>query len=388
MEEWYLAHRSRIWTTIIWPNGNPQGIFTVSPLFEVFRLTKLLQYVEYHQGGVPGRRPIRTGADTLETFNEIPLVDMTDMDSPSLTARQAVADNVAKACSDVGFFYALNHSVPQDVIDDAFEAIAKYFSQPEEAKMETHIHKRPDFRGFEPLFETKLDPRSRGDMKESFLAGFDETDGSQNLPFPPVTDKPPRNIWPADNDVFRQTLTRYYNHLHDFSKQLLRIFALALGIEETFFDSMVTFPMAFVRPLHYPPQETSSGNEPGIAAHTDFAAFTVLCQDTVEALEVLNKNGVWIPAPPIPRTFVINIADYLQLLTNHRFESTVHRVVNKTGKERYSIPFFFVFNEDAELEVLPSCRKEGVQYEKKRTGTYIKERLTVSRYKHPGQPVE
>ena len=310
---------------------------------------------------------------------------MTDMGSSSLAARQAVADKVAKACSDVGFFYAQNHPVPQNIIDKTFEAIARYFAQPEKVKMENHIHQRPDFRGFEPLFETKLDPKTRGDMKESFLAGFDETDGSQNLPFPPVTDKRPRNNWPASNDAFRQTLTEYYNHLHTFSKQLLRIFALALNIEETFFDSIATFPMAFVRPLHYPPQEAADGNEPGIAAHTDFAAFTVLCQDTVEALEVLNKNGVWIPAPPIPRTFVINIADYLQLLTNHRFESTVHRVVNRTGKERYSIPFFFVFNEDAELEVLPSCKEDGVQYEKKRTGTYIKERLTLSRYKHPGQ---
>ena len=313
---------------------------------------------------------------------------MTNMASPSLAARQAVADKVAKACSNVGFFYAQNHPVPQDIIDETFEAIARYFSQAEEVKMENHIHKRPDFRGFEPMFETKLDPNTRGDMKESFLAGFDETDGRQNLPFSPVTDKPPRNNWPANNDAFRGTLTEYYNHLHDFSKKLLRIFALALGIEENFFDRIATFPMAFVRPLHYPPQETIDGNEPGIAAHTDFAAFTVLCQDKVEALEVLNKNGVWIPAPPIPRTFVINIADYLQLLTNHRFESTVHRVVNKTGKERYSIPFFFVFNEDAELEVLPSCKEDGVQYEKKRTGTYIKERLTLSRYKHPGQKSE
>ena len=310
---------------------------------------------------------------------------MTDMASSSLAARQAVADKVGKACSDVGFFYAQNHPVPQDVIDEAFEASKEFFSQPEEVKMENHIHKVPNFRGFEPLFETKLDPKTRGDMKESFLIGPDETDGSLNLPFPPVTGKPPVNNWPANNEKFRCAMTKYYNHLHEFSTQLLRIFALALGIDEVFFDSMVTFPMAFARPLHYPPQETSDGEEPGIAAHTDFAVFTVLCQDKVEALEVLNKNGIWIPAPPIPRTFVINIADYLQLLTNRRFESTVHRVVNKTGQERYTIPVFFAFNEDAELEVLPSCREDGVEYEKKRMGTYIKERLTLSRYKHPGQ---
>lgn len=151
-----------------------------------------------------------------------------------------------------------------------------------------------------------------------------------------------------------------------------------------FFDNMTTFPMTSVRAIHYPPQKTTDSHEPGIAAHTDFVAFTVLCQDMVGALEVLNKNGVWIPAPPIPRTFVINIADCLQFLTNHRFESTVHRVMNRTGKERYSIPFFFMFNEDAEPEVLPSCKEDGVQYEKKRSGTWVNDRYKISKPKHPG----
>lgn len=164
--------------------------------------------MEYHQGGIPGRRPILKGADAYETFNELPLVDMTDMASPSLVARQAVADKVAQACSDVGFFYAQNHPVPQEIIDETFEAIAQYFSQPEEVKMENHTHKTSSVRGFEPIFETALDPKTKGDLKESFLTGFDETDENQNLPFPPVTDKPPRNVWPANNDTFRRTLTR------------------------------------------------------------------------------------------------------------------------------------------------------------------------------------
>lgn len=339
----------------------------------------MVQYVEYYQRGIPGRRPILKGADAYETFNELPLIDMTDIASPVLAARQAVADEVAKACSNVGFFYAQNHPVPQEIIDEVFEAIAQYFSQPEEVKMENHCHQSPDFRGFEPSYALKFDPKSKGDSKESFLAGFDETDGNQNLPFPPVTDKPPRNNWPANNDTLRRALTRYYNHLHNFSKHLLRIFALALGLEETFFDSIATFPMSLVRALHYPPQETTDSKDPGIGAHTDYVVFTVLCQDMIGGLEVLNKNGIWIPALPIPRTFVINIADILQTLTNHRFESTVHRVINRAGKERYSLPFFFIFNEDAELEVLPSCKEDGVQYEKQRTGTYIRERLKYTR---------
>lgn len=295
---------------------------------------------------------------------------------------------MGKACRDVGFFYAQNHAVPQDVIDEAFEVVGKFFNQPLEIKMKNHIHKTSNFRGFEPLFETKLDPKSRGDMKESFLVGPDKTDANQPLPFPAVTNEPSSNNWPDNNEEFRTKLTRYYSHLHAFSKQLTRTFALALGLEEKFFDPMIKFPMAFVRPLHYPPQETTLGEEPGIAAHTDFACFTVLCQGKVEALEVLNKNGIWVEAPPISRTFVINVADFLQFITNGRFASTVHRVVNKTGKERYSIPYFFAFDEDAELEVLRSCRDEGKgdeEYGKVRVGEFIADRLKLSRYKHPGK---
>ncbi|KAI9742963.1 MAG: hypothetical protein M1818_003258 [Claussenomyces sp. TS43310] len=113
----------------------------------------------------------------------------------------------------------------------------------------------------------------------------------------------------------------------------------------------------------------------------------VCTEDKVEALEVLNKNGFWIPALPLPRTFVINIADFMQFFTNGHFASTVHRVVNKTGKERYSIPFFFAFDNQAELEVVPSCRENGKEYAKGRVGDFIRERLKLSRYRHPSRKV-
>ena len=72
----------------------------------------------------------------------------------------------------------------------------------------------------------------------------------------------------------------------------------------------------------------------------------------VGGLEILNKNAHWISATPIPGTFVVNVGDFLQRISNDRWVSTVHRVINKTGKERYSMPFFFSFNMDADVEVL------------------------------------
>ncbi|KAI7969649.1 hypothetical protein EIK77_000896 [Talaromyces pinophilus] len=145
------------------------------------------EYVYYHQGGIPGRRPVLRGSKAYQTFEEIPLVDVTDITSPSFEGRKAVADKVAKPCAEVGFFYAQSHDVPQDIIDEIFAAIKEFFDQPNEEKMKVHIHKKVRFRGFEPPFEIKLDSKTRGDMKESFLMVPDKTDAAQDLPFPAHT---------------------------------------------------------------------------------------------------------------------------------------------------------------------------------------------------------
>lgn len=87
---------------------------------------------------------------------------MSGMFSSSLSEHKKVAAQVGKACREVGFFYAQNHGVPEEVVQATFQAIGKFFSQDHETKIETHIHKSPFFRGYEPLFETKLDPSSRG----------------------------------------------------------------------------------------------------------------------------------------------------------------------------------------------------------------------------------
>lgn len=152
--------------------------------------------------------------------------------------------------------------------------------------------------------------------------------------------------------------------------------------------SIVTFQRPLSVCCKYPLQETINGNEPAQPRSPSllpsrYSANTRLKHWKCQTRTVLGSQRLLSPV-----TFVVNIADYRQLLAYHRFDSTVHLVLNKTGKERYSIPVFFVFNEDAELKALPSCRKDGVQYEKKRTGTYTTERLTLSRCKYPGQKVE
>jgi isopenicillin N synthase-like dioxygenase len=140
--------------------------------------------------------------------------------------------------------------------------------------------------------------------------------------------------------------------------------------------------MTNVRAVHYPPQERE--NDVGIGAHTDFCWFTLVCQNKTAypALEVLNANGIWVPVHPEPNTFVVNIADFLKLVTGGTWQSTVHRVRNTGGEERYSMPFFFSPNEDAKVSVVEHLRKPGEMYEEFGVGEYFQQRLDIDRTTH------
>jgi len=176
---------------------------------------------------------------------------------------------------------------------------------------------------------------------------------------------------------------RYNDACLSFSKFLMRLIALSLSLPEEYFDHMSTFPMSGLRALHYPPQEIPT--DVGIGAHADYSWFTLVNQLSlgIPALEVLNHNGEWITAPPVKGSLVVNVGDFLEMASNGRFVSTVHRVVNATGEERYSIPYFFSPSADVVIDTLPGCKVEGHEGVRVVAGDWQRERLLRARYKHP-----
>ena len=111
----------------------------------------------------------------------------------------------------------------------------------------------------------------------------------------------------------------------------------------------------------------------GAAPHTDWGCMTVLWQDAVGGLQVKNRAGAWIDAPYIDGTFVINIGDMLARWSNDLFVSTPHRVVNASGRERYSIPMFYDPDFDTVVECLPNCSSAAnpPKYPRTIAGEYI-----------------
>lgn len=220
-------------------------------------------------------------------------------------------------------------------------------------------------------------------MKEAFAFGDDPWEPEQNCPYRPSPGEPKRNLWPSAYPEFRPQMYNYYTRALAFSHKLMRAFSLALDLPEDYFDEATTFPMVGVRILHYPPQELQDANDIGLGAHTDYTFFTLVQQEKVAALQVLNANGIWVDAPPRPRSYVVNVGDFLSRITNNRFKSTVHRVLNRSGAERYSMPFFFSPNKEATLSTLPTCKDENEEYETVNAGEYYLERLRAARWQHP-----
>jgi hypothetical protein len=121
-----------------------------------------VQFVHYHDGGVPGKRRVLTGKAAKKTFTELPKIDMRRLFSEDLEQRKELAREVGAACRDIGFFYAVNHGVSQQVLDETFDAVKRFFALDEKIKMECHNQKSEKFRGYEAFLEGKLDPSTRG----------------------------------------------------------------------------------------------------------------------------------------------------------------------------------------------------------------------------------
>ncbi|KAL0574192.1 hypothetical protein V5O48_007758 [Marasmius crinis-equi] len=236
-----------------------------------------------------------------------------------------------------GLIVVNNHGIPKHVIAAAVQAGKTFWALPESLKADLDIHKSPNFKGYTALLGENTDPNGKGDLHEGFDIGWEELGGGNRQDSSSRDDgaMTGSNVWP-ELPGFRETVLAYYHAAIQLGRSLFPLFALALNLPENFFDDKTTKPAAIMRLLHYPPQSPTKvdvdGEVIGIGAHT---------------------------------------------------ESTLHRVINKSGKERHSIPVFFGTNYDVPLEPIPSCISEDSppKYEVVTAGEYVKSRLEAT-YAH------
>lgn len=309
-------------------------------------------------------------SSTLGEFQSVPVIDVAPLFDGSAAAARAVAAEIRRASVKVGFFYVCGHNVPSGLTRDMLAAAKAFFARPDSEKRRIQVNAA--HRGYVPFAQTTLGRAYKPDLKESLNFAFPFQAGD-----PYLADGKPLiglNQWPDDEPHLRRTAETYYAQVFELGQRLLEGFALALDIERAFFRDLYRHPLVRARLVHYPPQPAGAGTgQFGAAPHTDWGCITVLWQDDVGGLEVRNRAGQWIAAPPIDDTFVINIGDMLERWSNDLFVSTPHRVVNESGRERYSIPVFYDPDFETVVECLPNCSGAGNPPRHPRTiaGEYI-----------------
>jgi isopenicillin N synthase-like dioxygenase len=266
-------------------------------------------------------------------FSEVPVIDIDSFVRGERRRESRTIAAIARACEDVGFMYVRNHGVPGSVLNRLVEQAKLFFDLPTAEKRSVAVEDSPQFRGYLPLEYTGNEGEKGKNLQEGFMIMHERPLGAIPMHGP--------NQWPKALPSLRLAMWDYFAAMEKLASPLIQGFAMALGQKRDFFDDFHRDPMSVLKLNHYPPQEIVDETEIiGVGGHCDGGSFTILWQDSLGGLEVRNKSGDWVGVPPVDGTFVINIANLLQLWTNGRFSSTEHRVINRYGKDRYSIAFF------------------------------------------------
>ncbi|HTZ34922.1 MAG TPA: 2OG-Fe(II) oxygenase family protein [Stellaceae bacterium] len=295
------------------------------------------------------------------------------------------ATALGRALEEIGFAYVAGHSVPQPTIDAAFAASRAFHASPLARKRSLAINEW--HRGYigmatSTVVSSSVAKVTRPNLSESVMIMQDVAPGDADWGEP--LQGP--NQWPDWLPGFRPAIDAYRDAAEGVSRRIIRLIARALDLGEDALDPHFARPTTFLRLLHYPPHPVDAEDDQfGAAPHTDYGIITLLAQDSSGGLQVRRRDGGWIDAAPLAGTFVLNVADMLARWTNDRFVSTPHRVVNRSGGDRYSLPYFFDTSMASTIECLATCTGPGnpAKYPPVRYGDYLLDRINRNyHYRH------
>ncbi|KAI0021825.1 2og-Fe oxygenase family protein [Xylariomycetidae sp. FL0641] len=281
----------------------------------------------------------------------IPTVDIAPyLSDPSSAAAGRVVDEVREACVTSGFFQIVNHGISRDLQQAVLRVSEAFFALPFEEKRKLQ-HPTLKNRGYELIGSQALQEGALPDLKEGFYVGNDIPAADARSRAHPHLIGP--NIFPPGlpDEAMKVPTETYYRDVFALSCRVMEILARGLPYGDDIFVPFTSNdPVCSIRLLHYPPQASTDARQLGAGAHTDFGAITLLLQDRSGGLEVYDRAAdAWVPVHPDPDAYVVNIGDMLAMWTKNVYKSTVHRVINRSRQDRYSVPFFFDGNTDVKL---------------------------------------
>jgi isopenicillin N synthase-like dioxygenase len=293
----------------------------------------------------------------------IPVVDLSGFVDGRPARRRAVGAEIDRVCREVGFFSVVGHGVSDRVIRDAREHGAAFFDLSEPERMSVAMPEPGYPYGYSPF---------RGESLGRSIGGAAPPDAKETFNVGPI-DPPPRpvaemsdpderavyspNLWPAALPELRPAIEHYYRSMSSLAATVMESFAVALRLDDHWFDPFIDRHGSALRLAHYPPVAAAPAGTLRAGAHTDYGTLTVLCLDDEPGLQVESVGGEWIDVEAPGEALVVNLGDLMQRWTHDRWRSTMHRVVIPPGgamRHRLTMPFFHNANWDARIECIVS----------------------------------
>jgi len=281
--------------------------------------------------------------------------------------RRAFADELMRGFQDLGFIILTDHGVSPALIARAYDMAERVFALPEETKRRYTARRV----GYTPFGIEHAKGYRHPDLKEFWSIGHEPIADEIGEEFP-------ANIWPSEVPGFRETYLDLFEALNQTGIVLLRALAPKLGLDERYFDALVTRGTSTLRVLHYPPLAPDvDPHAVRSAAHEDINFLTIMVAAKGPGLELLDRNGTWLPVVTEPTNLIVDTGDMLARMTNFVLPATTHRVVNPAGPnvDRYSMPFFMHPTPQTSLKAIPSCIGDGEKLPAITAGDFHKERL-------------
>jgi isopenicillin N synthase-like dioxygenase len=305
----------------------------------------------------------------------IPVVDLAQFTGGGAAAKQAFVQALGKAYEEVGFVAVKNHGIPDELIRQQYEYVQQFFSLPLEKKLQYEIAGLAGQRGYTSFGREHAKGSDAPDLKEFFQFG-QMVDANHPLKW-----EYPDNVQVKEIAAFNPTLESAYRHFEQSGRSLLQAIALYLELDEHYFDEHIEDGNSILRCIHYPPITTEPKSAIRAEQHEDINLITLLVGASADGLEILTKQGEWVPVTSLPEQIVVNVGDMLQRLTNNKLRSTTHRVVNPKRElwhtSRFSMPFFLHPKSAMSLACLESCidAEHPKAYPDATAGEYLDERL-------------
>ncbi|SNS50460.1 Isopenicillin N synthase [Ekhidna lutea] len=308
-------------------------------------------------------------------YDKVPSLDLADFTNGTPEQKKQFVAKLGEAYTNIGFVSIKNHGLSDELTTNLYETVEKFFRLPDDVKKKYEKTELAGQRGYISKGREKAKGHNTGDLKEFFHVGQ-----------PPENQRPdyPDNIWPEEVPELEKHTSEAYMTLLQAGIHMLRAIALYLELPENYFDDKVQEGNSILRPIHYFPIDDPDSLPPDAvraAEHGDINLITLLMGASADGLQVLRRDGKWIPITALPDQIVVNVGDMLERHTNGKLKSTIHRVVNPPRElmhtSRFSIPFFMHPVSEMDLSCLEGCidKENPKSFEDITAGEFLDERL-------------